>query len=149
MNELTEKKSKTITKCEHKLYIYSLFDISPESAFDMNEDEMLEEADRMQKDDIDMLVDAINTTNETKSIGMETIEKLDRQNEQLDNAIDDTRKIQEDLKIAAREMRIITTKITTDKLISIGIIILTVAAVAIVVVMIVLPKGKEIVETFT
>ena len=115
----------------------------------MNEDEMLEEADRMQKDDIDMLVDAINTTNETKSIGMETIEKLDRQNEQLDNAIDDTRKIQEDLKIAAREMRIITTKITTDKLISIGIIILTVAAVAIVVVMIVLPKGKEIVETFT
>ena len=149
MNELTEKKSKTITKSEHKLYTYSLFDISPESAFDMNEDEMLEEADRMQKDDIDMLVDAINTTNETKSIGMETIEKLDRQNEQLDNAIDDTRKIQEDLKIAAREMRIITTKITTDKLISIGIIILTVAAVAIVVVMIVLPKGKEIVETFT
>ena len=110
---------------------------------------MLETAEQMQQDDLRMLEEANATIEDAKNIGMETIEKLDRQNEQLDNAIDDTRKIQEDLKIAAKELKVISTKMATDKFISIIIVILTVMAVVVVVVMICAPKGKEIVEKFT
>ena len=110
---------------------------------------MLETAEQMQQDDLRMLEEANATIEDAKNIGMETIEKLDRQNEQLDNAIDDTRKIQEDLKLAAKELKVISTKMATDKFISIIIVILTVMAVAVVVVMICAPKGKEIVEKFT
>lgn len=115
----------------------------------MDGNEMLDTAKQMQEDDINMLDEAISTVEDAKNIGMGTIEKLDRQNEQLDNAIDDTRKIQEDLKIAARELKVISTKLATDKFISIIIVVLTVTAVAVVVIMVAAPKGKEIVEKFT
>ena len=127
MNELTEKKK---------------------SVFDMDANEMLDTAEQMQQDDLRMLEEANATIEDAKNIGMETIEKLDRQNEQLDNAIDDTRKIQEDLKLAAKELRVISTKMATDKFISIVIVVLTVMAVVVVVIMVCAPKGKEIVEKF-
>ena len=114
----------------------------------MSVDEKLSLANDMQRDDIRRLEEANSLMEETKDIGMNTIDKLTAQNEKLDNARDDVGRINSSMNIAARELRVFSKKIMTDKIILAVLFLIVIAIAGIIVFVIVKPHAKKVIEKF-
>lgn len=114
----------------------------------MSVDEKLNLANEMQQDDIRRLEEANRLVEESKDIGISTIDKLTVQNEKLDNARADVGKINSEMDVAARELRIFSKKIMTDKIILAVLFLIVIAIACVIVFIIVKPHAKKVIEKF-
>lgn len=114
----------------------------------MSVDEKLNLASEMQQDDIRRLEEANRLALESKDIGMSTIDKLTAQNEKLDNAKDDVGRINSNMDIAARELRVFSKKIMTDKIIMAVLFLIVLGIAGVIVFVIVKPHAKKVIEKF-
>ncbi|KAL7719329.1 t-SNARE coiled-coil-like proteiny domain-containing protein [Entamoeba marina] len=90
---------------------------------DLNADESLAIAQRLQEEDKGHLNNAIQNIEESKQVGGAISLQLDQQNEQLDNAIDMVDEIGSTLDIANKELTSISRRLATDKIIMVLIIL--------------------------
>ena len=114
----------------------------------MSVDEKIDTAIELQNEDMRLLEEANGLMLEARDIGMNTIEKLSEQNEQLDNALDDVNKINSNLDIAAKELRVFSKKIMTDKIIKAGLIVSIFIILIVIILMLIKPKAKKVIEGF-
>lgn len=114
----------------------------------MSVDEKIDTAIELQHEDMRLLEEANSLMLEARDIGMNTIEKLSEQNEQLDNALDDVNKINSNLDVAARELRVFTKKMMTDKIIKAGLVVSIFIVLIVIILIIIKPKAKKVIEEF-
>ena len=114
----------------------------------MSVDEKIDTALELQHEDMRLLEEANSLMLEARDIGLNTMDKLSEQNEQLDNALDDVHKINSDLDIAKKEIRVISKKIMTDKIIKAGLVVSIFIILAVVILLLVKPKAKKVIEAF-
>jgi len=93
----------------------------------MSTDQMLNRADAIQKQDINMLQNMARITEQDKELGVETLAQIDEQNEQLRNAQRQVEHINSDLDIAKKTLRQIANRYATDRLILVFVVLLALA----------------------
>lgn len=114
----------------------------------MSVDEKIDTAISLQQEDMRLLDEATAIVEQTKDIGMNTIEKLSEQNEQLDSALDDVNKINSDLDVAAKVIRVISKNIMTDKIIKGAMFACIFVFLVAIILLIIKPHSKETIEEF-
>jgi len=107
----------------------------------MSTDQMLNRADAIQQQDINMLQNMARITEQDKEMGVETLAQIDEQNEQLRNAQRQVEHINSDLDIAKKTLRQIANRYATDRLILVFVVLL---ALAILIAIIVAAVKKKI-----
>ena len=90
----------------------------------MSTTQMLDRADQIQRDDIEMVKNMIRTTETDKEIGVETLAQLDEQNEKLRSAKGQVDQINSDLDIAKKTLRQIANRYATDKLLLVLVVLI-------------------------
>jgi len=93
----------------------------------MSTDQMLNRADAIQQQDINMLQNMARITEQDKELGVETLAQIDEQNEQLRNARKQVDHINSDLDIAKKTLRQIANRYATDRLIIVFVVLVGVA----------------------
>lgn len=83
----------------------------------MTTDDILNKAQRTQQQTVDTVDRIIKQVDETKNIGAETTQKLKEQTEQLARAEDGLNEIDDNLKLASKQLRSFARRVMTDKLI--------------------------------
>ena len=83
----------------------------------MTADELLQKADAIQDDDLDRADGMIRTIEQTKEIGTNIGQELDRQTGQLKKASEHVKEIESNMDMANRELRSFVRRMATDKLI--------------------------------
>lgn len=114
----------------------------------MSVDEKLDLASSIQRDDIQSLIEANKLMEETKEIGMNTIDSLIQQNEQLDNATGYVRTIDSNLDIAKKELAAIRRGMCGDATIRVILLVLIVIAIIAIFLLIFAPAGSKVIEGF-
>ena len=114
----------------------------------MTVDEKLDIASEMQREDIRLLEEANSLAAEAKDVGAKTIDNLITQNEQIDSAADSVSKINSDLDVASRELRVFMRGVMKDKVIRGVLALAVVVGLVAVIFLIVKPHAKKIVESY-
>ena len=114
----------------------------------MTVDEKLDIASEIQREDIRLLEEANSLAEEAKDVGAKTIDNLITQNEQIDSAADSVSKINSDLDVASRELRVFMRGVMKDKVIRGVLALAVVVALVAVIILIVKPHAKKIVESY-
>jgi len=92
-------------------------DSKPQDLDGMTTDDILNKAQRTQQQTVDTVDRIIKQVDETKNIGAETTQKLKEQTEQLARAEDGLNEIDDNLKLASKQLRSFARRVMTDKLI--------------------------------
>lgn len=114
----------------------------------MSVDEKLDLANEIQQGDIQSLIEATQLVEESKQLGMKTIENLVEQNEKLDNASEYVRVLDSSLDIAKKELAAIRRGMCGDATIRVIMIVLIVIAVVAIFLLIFAPPADKIIEGF-
>jgi len=109
---------------------------------EMNANEIIEKADKIQKKDLQSLDRTLGIIDETSALGAETAAKLKDQTSRLEKIDEDVQEVQANLKMAEKQLRAFVRRMATDKLIMGFLVIVILAIVAVIVVSIVKKGGN-------
>jgi len=121
----------------------------PKSVDQKTADEVLDQAANTQQKSLASADGMISTMESIKQIGADGSAALSSQTKQLEHAIEGTRKVQDNLKMAQKQLRAFARRMATDKLIMILMLFVVLGIIGVIVVSIVKPHSNtNVPDTF-